>query len=60
MTEDQIIVDAIAAGVDIELLNYNLSLTPEQRAYQHDGALELILEIKRIGEEMRAHVIPTA
>lgn len=60
MTEEQIIADAIAAGVDIELLEFNLSLTPEQRAYQHDGALKLVLELKRIGEEMRAHAGATA
>jgi hypothetical protein len=60
MTEEQIIADAIEAGVDIELLEFNLSLTPEQRAYQHDRALKLVLELKKLGEEMRAHAGATA
>ncbi len=59
-TDEQIIADARSAGVDIEALEHNLTLTPEQRAYQHDQALALVLELKRIGEEMRAHVGSTA
>ncbi len=59
MTEEDLIADATLAGVDIELLEFNLTLTPEQRAYRHDGALQLALELKRIGEEMRAHADAT-
>lgn len=53
-TAEEIIAEAIEAGIDLELTEHNLTLTPEQRAEQHDGALELALELKRIGEEMRA------
>lgn len=53
-TPEQIIAEAVQAGIDLELVEYNLTLSPEERARQHDGALELALELKRIGEEMRA------
>jgi hypothetical protein len=59
-TEAEIIAEAVQAGVDIEMVEYNLTLTPEQRARQHDGALQLALELKRLGEEMRANAGATA
>jgi hypothetical protein len=52
-TEETIVAEAIEAGVDIEMVEFNLTLTPEQRAHQHDGALQLVLEIKRAGELVR-------
>ncbi|AKC81812.1 hypothetical protein IMCC26134_01750 [Verrucomicrobia bacterium IMCC26134] len=55
LTPDQIIAEAQKAGVDFELIEHNLSLTPDERARQHDAALALMLELKRIGEETRAH-----
>lgn len=55
--QNHIIEDAVRAGVDVELVEHNLTLTPEERARQHDGALELALELKRLGEEMRAHAV---
>lgn len=59
-TREQIIAEAQRAGVDFEMLEYNLSLTPDERARQHDAALALVLELKRIGEEQRAHDRATA
>lgn len=53
--ENSILQDALEAGVDLELLEHNLSLTPDERARQHDAALALVLELKQIGEELRAH-----
>ena len=50
-----ILQDALDAGVDLEQLEHNLSLTPEERARQHDAALALVLELKRVGEELHAH-----
>lgn len=53
-TAAEIIAEAVHAGIDLELVEHNLSLSPEERARQHDSALALALEMKRIGEEMRA------
>jgi hypothetical protein len=53
-TPEEIIAEAVQAGIDLELVEHNLTLSPEERAYQHDGALRLALELKRSGEEMRA------
>ena len=53
-TADEIIAEVVHAGIDLELVEHNLSLSPDERAQQHDGALALALELKRIGEEMRA------
>jgi hypothetical protein len=57
---DQIIAEAEKAGIDFELIEHNLTLTPDERARQHDAALALMLELKRIGEETRAHALPVA
>ena len=53
-TPEEIIAEAVQAGIDLELVEHNLTLSPEERARQHDGALRTVLELKRIGEEMRA------
>jgi hypothetical protein len=52
-TPEQIIAEAVEAGVDLELVEQNLALSPEERATQHDGALALVLALERIEEEMR-------
>ena len=51
-TAEQIIAEAVEAGVDLELVKQNLALSPEERAIQHDGALALVLQLERIAEEM--------
>ncbi len=53
-TAQEIDAEAIQAGIDLELMEHNLTLSPEERARQHDSALQLALEMKRVGEEMRA------
>lgn len=57
MTSDasSILQQAIDAGVDIELLEHNLTLTAEERALQHDAALALLLQFKHAGEASRAN-----
>ena len=53
-TSEEVIAEAVRAGIDLELIEHNLTLSPEERARQHDSALQLALELKRVGEEMRA------
>lgn len=42
------IAEAIKAGFDMNLIELNLSLSPEQRIEQHQSALSLILELEKI------------
>jgi len=49
------IEEAARAGFDLSLLDESLALTHEQRAYQHDQALALVLELDRIREERNAN-----
>lgn len=53
--EDPAIEAARRAGFDIDLLESNLALTPEERWKQHDAALEfaLALEAARIARDAR-------
>lgn len=60
MEAAQILAEAIQAGVDLEMLEHNLALAPEERARQHDDALALVLEVKQAGERMRANDLATA
>ena len=39
--------DARRAGFDLDLLDTNLALTPEERWRQHDTALEFVLELEQ-------------
>ncbi len=39
---------AEAAGFDIALMEHSLALTPEQRASEHQGALDLVWELEQI------------
>jgi beta-glucosidase-like glycosyl hydrolase len=50
---EQIIAQAVEAGVDLKLVKQNLALSPDERAIQHHGALALVLELERIAEDMR-------
>lgn len=47
------IEEAERAGVDLSLLDDNLSLSYDQRAIQHQEALNLALELERAGRELR-------
>jgi len=42
------IMDAVEAGFDLNLIELNLSLSPEKRIEQHQSALSLILELEKI------------
>jgi len=44
---------AKAAGFDMTLIEANLRCTYEQRALQHQAALDLALELQRVGERLR-------
>jgi hypothetical protein len=45
--------EAIRAGIDLSLIELSLSYSYEKRAEQHQAALELALELERIGRELR-------
>lgn len=42
--------NAVRAGIDLGLTNDNLRLSYDQRALQHQAALDLALEIERAGQ----------
>ncbi|KAF1713244.1 hypothetical protein CSC71_08840 [Pseudoxanthomonas sangjuensis] len=44
--------EALRAGIDIGLLEDNLRLTYEQRALQHQDALDLALALERAGRDL--------
>ncbi|HMM58352.1 MAG TPA: hypothetical protein PKD77_12300 [Rudaea sp.] len=41
------------AGIDLALVEENLRLSFEERALQHQSALDLALEIERAGRQLR-------
>jgi hypothetical protein len=47
------IESAEAAGVDLNLIDESLSRSYEERAIQHQEALNLALEMERAGNELR-------
>ena len=47
------IESAEAAGVDLSLIDDSLSRSCEERAIQHQDALNLALEMERAGNELR-------
>lgn len=47
------IEEAQAAGFDLSLVDVSLSYTHEQRAIQHQAALDLALEVEKAGRELR-------
>ncbi|MBA4137260.1 MAG: hypothetical protein C0518_08095 [Opitutus sp.] len=55
--------DAIAAaeraGIDLSLIDVNLSLSVKERWEQHDAALELILKLQQGRERADAELQPT-
>jgi hypothetical protein len=40
---------AVAYGIDVSQLEYNLSLTPSDRLRQHESALELMRVLREAG-----------
>jgi len=57
---DQAIKDAIEAGFDLNLIEINLSLPPEERWRQHDMALEVILALENARIDRDARLQPPA
>ena len=43
---DPAVEEALRVGFDLNLIEINLSLTPEERWRQHDMALDVILELE--------------
>jgi hypothetical protein len=49
---------ATRAGIDLSLIELSLSYSYDKRAEQHQAALELALELERIGRELRGAAEP--
>jgi hypothetical protein len=47
-TTTDAIAEARRAGFDLSLVEHSLTLTPAERAQEHDSALALVLELERI------------
>jgi hypothetical protein len=52
--------EARQAGFDLNLIDLNLALTPEERVLRHAAALALAQEMRKAGEELRAKSAPSA
>jgi hypothetical protein len=51
--------EAARAGFDLSLIELSLSYSYDKRAEQHQAALELALELERVGWELRGAAEPT-
>lgn len=51
---------AVRAGIDVGLIDDNLRLTYEQRALQHQAALDFALEIERAGLQLHERLAEAA
>ena len=45
--------EAERAGFDLSLINASLRLSYDQRAFQHQQALNLMLELQKVGRKLR-------
>ena len=45
-------------GIDLSLIELSLSYSYDKRTQQHQAALELALELERIGRELRGAAEP--
>jgi hypothetical protein len=52
--------EAQLAGFDMSLIEESLRCSYEERARQHQAALELALELESIGQRLRDRTEPTA
>lgn len=43
---------AAALGIDMSLIEYSLSLTPDERMFQHDCALRTLLMMEEAGRQL--------
>jgi hypothetical protein len=61
MSEPLNAIDAAErAGVDLSLIEESLGYSYEERALHHQEALNLALEIERVGQELRERYQPPA
>jgi hypothetical protein len=51
---DKALEEARQAGFDLNLVDLNLALTPEERVLRHAAALALAQEMREAGEALRA------
>jgi hypothetical protein len=51
--------EAVRAGIDLSLIEVSLSYSYDKRANQHQAALELALELERVGRQLRGATEPT-
>jgi hypothetical protein len=51
--------EAARAGIDLSLIELSLTYSYDKRAEQHQAALELALELERVGRELRGATQPT-
>lgn len=54
-----VLAEAARAGIDLSLIELSLSYSYDKRAEQHQAALELALELERVGRELRGATKPT-
>ncbi len=47
--------EAVRAGIDLSLIEESLRLTPEQRAIQHQAALDMALQLEAAYRARRQH-----
>ena len=45
-------IEAIKYGIDVHLIDENLSLSVEERIQQHQSALDLVFELDRVRESV--------
>jgi hypothetical protein len=50
--------EAASAGIDLSLIELSLTYSYDKRAEQHQAALDLALELERIGRELRGAAEP--
>ena len=59
-TPEQALEAARIAGFDLNLIECNLALTPEERLLRHDAALELAQELRAAGRRHYAQLASAA
>ena len=50
--------EAASAGIDLSLIEVSLGYSYDKRAHQHQAALELALELERVGRQLRGATEP--
>jgi hypothetical protein len=60
LTPDEALEVARKAGFDLNLIDCNLALSPEERLLRHDAALELAQEFRKAGAARYAQSAPVA